>query len=325
MKYFLLFSLFIFGICFHAHAQVEILTEDIDNFWKAYDKLPDCKTKEDSIAAFQQYYIDAATEGLIAFIKVRDFDAPEYYQIVKKFPKFWASIRPKTEQIKEMRPEIEKIYEDYARTYPGHKAPKICFAIGTLRTGGTTSREFMLIGTEIVTADKEVDKSELNKWLQSVMKDEAEVEGIVAHEYIHTQQRLGFGGIWAALNHRLLFMSLMEGSCDFLAIQVTGASINQQIIEYGEAHEAELWQTFEKEMYRNKYDQWMYQGNNTPEGVPADLGYFMGYKISQAYYEQAEDKEQALRDILRIKNYKRFLKKSGYAEKVKRKYSQTSP
>lgn len=317
MKYLLLITILFSFALSQAQQKVEILTDDLDNFWMAYDKLPDCETKTDSIKAFQEHYIDKGTEGLVAFIKVRDFTASEYYQVVKKFPKFWASVRPRTEEVKKMRPEIERIYQQYAETYPGHKAPKICFAIGTLRTGGTTSKEFMLIGTEIVASDKYVDKSELNNWLQSVMKEESEILGIVSHEYVHTQQRINFGTIWAGLNHRLLLMSLMEGSCDFLAKHITGVSINQHIIDYGEAHEAELWEEFQKEMYTNKFDNWLYQGNKTPKGVPADLGYYMGYKIAQAYYEQADNKEKALKDILRIKGYKRLLKKSGYADKAK--------
>jgi hypothetical protein len=49
----------------------------------------------------------------------------------------------------------------------------------------------------------------------------------------------------------------------------------------------------------------------------ADLGYFIGYAICGAYYRQAKDKQQAIRDIIEL-NYadtaatERFLKRSGY-------------
>jgi uncharacterized protein YjaZ len=46
---------------------------------------------------------------------------------------------------------------------------------------------------------------------------------------------------------------------------------------------------------------------------PADLGYYVGYKICEAYYNQAKDKKQAVKDILTIQDYKQFLAKSGYA------------
>ena len=41
----------------------------------------------------------------------------------------------------------------------------------------------------------------------------------------------------------------------------------------------------------------------------------MGYKISEAYYKNAADKKQAVRDILIVKDCQQLLKASRYAEK----------
>jgi hypothetical protein len=41
----------------------------------------------------------------------------------------------------------------------------------------------------------------------------------------------------------------------------------------------------------------------------------MGYKISEAYYKNAADKKQAVRDILIVKDCQQLLKVSRYAEK----------
>jgi hypothetical protein len=51
---------------------------------------------------------------------------------------------------------------------------------------------------------------------------------------------------------------------------------------------------------------------------PKDLGYYMGYRIAQAYYDSASDKREAIRDILAIRDAHEFLKKSGYAERFAR-------
>ena len=48
---------------------------------------------------------------------------------------------------------------------------------------------------------------------------------------------------------------------------------------------------------------------------PADLGYYIGYKICEAYYQNAKDKKQAIKDILGIKDFNQFLKDSGYQGK----------
>ncbi len=48
---------------------------------------------------------------------------------------------------------------------------------------------------------------------------------------------------------------------------------------------------------------------------PADLGYYIGYKIVESYYNRAKDKKQVIKDILDIKDFNAFLKASGYDEK----------
>jgi uncharacterized protein YjaZ len=54
-------------------------------------------------------------------------------------------------------------------------------------------------------------------------------------------------------------------------------------------------------------------GGSPIEGGPNDLGYFMGYRICQSYYEQAEDKTAAIAAILTTKDVNALLEASGYA------------
>jgi hypothetical protein len=56
---------------------------------------------------------------------------------------------------------------------------------------------------------------------------------------------------------------------------------------------------------------WLY---SSAPGRPNDLGYWMGYKITKAYYDQAADKKEAIHNIFRIKNFEKFLEQSGYGK-----------
>lgn len=310
----LLGFLYLTNIAF-AQNQNRISTIDIDHFWEAYDQLPTCKTKTDSINTFQVNYIDKASEGFLVFLKVRNFTASEYYKLIKKYPKFWKSIRANTLKIKSILGSLETVYDRYETTFPNHNKPKICFAIGGLRTGGTVANGYLLIGTDIVAADKNTDKSELNDWLKSVLTDEFEIRSMVAHEYVHALQKNNFGLFWAAINHKVLMQCLHEGAADFLAEKVAGTTINKHIYEYGDANEADIWERFQKDMWGKNTRNWLYQGNRVKDGVPADLGYYMGYKICESYYEKATDKQKALADILWIKNYKNSIKKVDMGSK----------
>ena len=48
------------------------------------------------------------------------------------------------------------------------------------------------------------------------------------------------------------------------------------------------------------------------KGKPADLGYFVGYKIAKEYYKNSKDKKQAVNDIIDMTNPLRFLELSKY-------------
>lgn len=68
-------------------------------------------------------------------------------------------------------------------------------------------------------------------------------------------------------------------------------------------------------MNRKDASNWLYQGDKAKD-KPADLGYYVGYKIVESYYTRAKDKKQAIKDILDIKDFNAFLKASGYDEKL---------
>jgi hypothetical protein len=59
---------------------------------------------------------------------------------------------------------------------------------------------------------------------------------------------------------------------------------------------------------------WLY-GSSGGNGRPVDLGYWIGFKISETYYNNAAGKKQALRDMMIVTDCKRFLQNSRYADK----------
>lgn len=150
----------------------------------------------------------------------------------------------------------------------------------------------------------DVPTSELDAWLQAGTTDADKIPAIVAHELMHFQQRLD--------PQTLLDYAIMEGSCDFLASLVNKGKFNEPVYRYGYANEAQLKKEFLAAMDGTDNRRWLYSG--APEGErPADLGYFMGFRITEAYYNKARDKRQAIADILHVKDFKRFLADSGYA------------
>src|SRR5262249_55930565 len=100
----------------------------------------------------------------------------------------------------------------------------------------------------------------------------------------------------------------------FIAELISGKHINTHLHDYANPRERELWAEFKRGMDGTDMSNWLYQGESSKDR-PADLGYYMGYKICEAYYRSAKDKKQAIKDILEIKDFGRFLKDSEYEAK----------
>jgi len=304
----LILFILIFGIANSQNKQI-IETSDIENFWRAYDKLKYASNKTDSINIIQTEYIDKSTEYFKEFIKIRNFKAEEYISLIEKYPRFWISIRKETENVKNRKDEIEKILDKYESEIPNFKRPNVCFAIGCLRTGGTVSENLILIGTEIAASTPKTDKSELSNWLQSVIGTFGDIVSMVSHETIHTQQNGGY--LRGLVEH-----TINEGVADFLSEKISGLTINKIAFTYGLENDCDLRKEFLEDFSINKNDfsNWLYNGNKS-KNRPADLGYYIGYKIAEEYYNKTKDKKKATLDLLNRKKYKKIYKKSEYINK----------
>jgi Predicted Zn-dependent protease (DUF2268) len=205
-----------------------------------------------------------------------------------------------------IKDSIHAAFRRMSALYPDAKYADVYFLIGRMSSGGTTGHNSLLIGTEMNARDASTPMDDLDPWHRAVIGQVSDLPHIVAHEMIHTLQGKRGGP------QTLLTAALNEGSADFLSELVSGKRIINPAYAYGDAHEAELWAKFKTQMDSAKTNDWLYQGDRTAPGVPADLGYWMGYKISKAYYDKASDKKAAVREILLFKDATAFLQGSGY-------------
>lgn len=282
--------------------KTEIITSDLDNFWIAFDKAkPDFNPE-----AFQKLYLDKGSKGVQGFIPGRIKSAENLASRVKGRVSYYSSIKPSTDKIAGMKTDIINSLVKLKDLYPEAIFPPVYFVIGGMSSGGTSSDDGLIIGAEMYGMTAETPKGELNDWLLTVLKPVEEVPHIVAHELIHFQQPYDGGS--------LLQASLKEGSADLIAELISGKHINGHVHDFANPKEKELWLEFREKMLKEDYDGWLY---SSAPGRPNDLGYWMGYQISKAYYDKMQDKQKAIHDILNIKDAEKFLADSGYASKFK--------
>ncbi|MBO9732428.1 MAG: hypothetical protein J7623_27550 [Chitinophaga sp.] len=309
----LLFAILLFSVSLFAQAPKTVVTADIDHFWEAYDSIRSTSDSLQQLQYIQRLYIDKGTPGLLAFMKLKGYTAAGYVSLIRKYPAYWNSIRSNTLKVKKIAGEFEPGIKEFRRIYPGLKPATIYFTIGGMRSGGTAQPGMVLIGAEMVTGNAQTDVSELpektRKWLAGYYGTDPfkSVVLLNIHEYVHTQQP-NYG-------YNLLSQCLCEGACDFITELVTGKKIPLPYMDYGKKEEADLKRKFKIEMFGDSWDTWLYNGGRA--STVADLGYFIGYRICQSFYQQVKNKTQAVQEIIGL-NFQdstmieNFLQQSAY-------------
>lgn len=271
----------------------KIYTEDIDNFWMAYDKIIHSDSYGERLAIINKFYIEPGSKGLHAFLKARDYNDSLYIELIESYPKFWNSVRPNTLFIKNRLQDLKLAVNQLKEIYPDLEPAEMYFTIGGLRSGGTVNGNMVLVGAEIAVADSLTDVSEFdNDWLKSVFAKQS-LNNIVylnVHEYIHTQQT-GYG-------NTVLSKSIHEGACDFIAELVLNEPIQTQYIDFGRANNELVKSQFEIQMLSENISNWLYNG--AQKGEMADLGYYIGYEICKSYFSNASNKSKAIKDIIEL-------------------------
>lgn len=280
-----------------------IITTDIALFWQAYDRA----TPQNDLIVFRDEYLRRGSYGLKAFTSMRIGSSCSLVEMIEKHPKYYRSIRESTMRIASMEGAIRASLRKMKQLYGGAVFPDVYFLIGRMNSGGTLTDKALLIGAEMYGLTSSAAMEELGDWHKAVLRPVEEVPAIVAHELIHYQQKY-------PQDSSLLAQAIREGSADFIGELIAGKIINPHLHSYGNERERELWMEFKHEMDGRDLSKWLYQGDKSKDR-PADLGYYIGYKIAESYYKQAADKGRAIRDILEIKDFKQFLQSSNYEKK----------
>jgi Predicted Zn-dependent protease (DUF2268) len=284
---------------------VKLNTSDVELFWHAYD----LAGPEKSAEVFEREYLNKGSTGLAEFTRLRIGDAKQLAATVRQRPKYYAQLRKHTQKIAAYQAQMQAAFRCFRQLYPEAVFPDVYFVVGRMNSAGTVDRKSLLIGVDMFGRDGDDSLAELGAWHKAVVASIDRLPYIVAHELIHSQQS-------NARDSSLLAHSLTEGVADFIAERISGQHINPHLHEFARNRHRELWLAFEKEMRGSKLSNWLYQGENATAERPADLGYYMGYRIAAAYYDKQADKRKAIRDMLQIRDADGFLKASGYAEQM---------
>ncbi len=271
--------------------QAQFYTQDVLNFWRAYD------ADASGVAqAFATYYWQPASVGARVLLEKNGLpNADSLRALVARRRADYVRVRPQTLRLAEAVPACRAAYRALKNLYPAATFPPVYFAVGGFGVGGNSVPAGQLIGAE--------------------MNAPADVPPIVAHEVVHAQQQIPY-------KYRILLeQCLIEGSADFLGELISGRLVNRAPYDYARGREKQLWVKFMRDQNLGENDSfaaWLYNTNEPrPAGRAPDLGYYIGYQIAKAYYHRAPNKRRAVEEMLHIADCRQFLQLSHYADQFR--------
>jgi len=293
--FFILLSVLFSSASFAQTTNQQFITDDIEHFWNAYEKIRATSDSAKQYQLLQALYLDKGTEGLKGLLTVRRYTDKEFIDAIRQYPKFWASIKANTLDLSSIKQQIASNLLKLNQLYPPLKQVPIYFSVGAFRTSGTIEQNKVLIGSELALADEQVDISEFPAARQAYFKDyqpRKYIALLCTHEYIHTQQK--------DMVQNLLSMCLYEGVAEYISCLASGKPSNSPAIPFGKANHSKVVKQFTKDLFvMHNNNNWLW-GENRNELNVRDLGYYIGYAISERYYKAAKNKRAAIQQLIEL-------------------------
>jgi hypothetical protein len=256
---------------------------------------------QDTPAMIEREYLAMASPGLRAYARRFEVTAGTLMSALRARPALYADLDALADTILAQEPVLRAGFRRLQEIFPRAAFPPVWFFAGSHGPRGLADVAGALIGSEGLTSRPE------------------DIAPLVLHELAHFQSAMVQGvDVYQRIygpSGTLLALALREGSAELIAELTTGRHTNPAAERYGKANEAELWTRFREDMGGRAPGDWMFVRPANQEW-PANLGYWIGYRIVRSYYDQAEDKSRAIAEILNLTDFEGFLDASGYGDRM---------
>jgi hypothetical protein len=276
--------------------EAQLIFEDVDRFIEAFNLLDG---SSDTVTILEEKYFAEGSDGLKEYVSRHGLTSTMLAGAITNYPELYTELaigfpKMKKKYLKKYTSEMVS----YKEAVSDAMFPPTYFLVGAYRGIAQASRP-----GQLVTIEKNWDNPE-RKF------------STIIHELTHFQQArsLGFGEYASTYGkeNNMLDLILREGGAEFVTYYLVRKNTKSYSrLTYVNEREAELKDRFNKDLTNQDKSYWLWDSIGQNE-VPILLGYTMGYKICESYYEKATDKEQALKDILAISNPEDFLAQSEY-------------
>lgn len=276
----------------HSAPSPEIHIEDVERFYEIYDAANGQPTAEQ----LQRDYIDAGSEGLRTLAKLRNVTGARIAERLAKYPQTYSSARRCMVVLPRVKERVQIALDTLARLNPQARFPPVTIAVSRGKPAGVGHPDTGIqIGLEAVCAADFMNPNVEDRFVH-----------VISHEYVHVQQAPALA---ATEDLTVLERTVLEGVAEMISELISGLAGQSHFRGLTQGREKEIETAFLADQDKTDLSAWL--DNSTLER-PGDLGYWIGHRIAKSYYQQAADKQQAVRDMLQLTDAKAFLAKSGW-------------
>ena len=293
--------LLIMMFAYYAHCQraaFHFYDTDYRMFWNAYDEFKRDTTQN----PFKDYI--ANTSGIKAHFEDWEEEAAKHLKknIARHLAHYDYIRNISLSKLEAAKPDIIEGFRSFQLLYPEASIPDVHFTVGGLTMLSRVTRERLIIALDVFGDTTVVKQFEPLPYKDLAIRT--------------TKGMIEFNSKTAHIGYCILREAVVEGSVCFITSLIS-EDFKDKLAEsaafrYGDLHEEMLVKEFLRRKYESDLTGWSYWSDGTDR--PARLGAWIGFKITENYYSNCVDKRKAIKDILEINDFEKFLALSGYTE-----------
>ncbi len=275
------------------------ILKDAENFAALFSE--NSKLSSESI---QKRYLDVGTKGIDIFTPYRIQNASNLLSaITNNKHDYEKALKVCLPAARNLNVQANDMLEKIKNLLKQDFSAPVYILFGANNSGGTATEAGLSLGLEVLCQFAETEE-EFKEVLLA----------FIAHEVVHVYQShlQLYSQTKESDSPTLLVHALVEGVADFMAYLALG-KITQSEVErhkYGLENESKTWLSFKSSMHKTELGDWMYKQGLADK--PSDMGYWVGKRIAEAYYNNAQDKSKALKELLLLEDPVSILTISGY-------------
>ena len=298
----------------------EYVTQDIHNFYDMFSQLESANSLSDTLKIINKSYLNKASIGLQNYLEYerinnkRDIEQ-EYLKVIRLFPKYFQSQKSLISDIENQLKEYDKYFQKIEEVYFDAEFQPTYLSIGFFNTQGQmVYPKTIFMGLEASIRNGLTDYSEFPEnysWLINDPTTYKDLGYLIIHENLHTLQKIN------ADKNSILDQAIIEGASVFLTEYICGkesligiAGVDKNMVEYAKKNKDNIWMEFRADLKSpENFSKWFWSSDTK---YPYSMGYYMGYMICKSYYENQENKEQAVRVLIEVNDPNLIFEQSEY-------------